>query len=82
MARRAPSGELTEPKDHDPARGDHPPPIEDDIFEEAKFVGKTYSASREWNDWSVSAREDFWSIAQDILGVPDERQTPMPDKYA
>jgi hypothetical protein len=52
---------------------------EETIFEQAKVVAKSYDPVREWEEWSVNAREDFWEIACEDLNLP---VTPLPDEYA
>lgn len=61
-------------------------PNEREIYEAAKDAADSYALSygekREWADWSLSAREDFWSMGQDCYGIPHGEQTPLPDAYA
>jgi hypothetical protein len=59
---------------------------EEEVFENAKFVADDfnlmYGTQLKWEEWGVSARDDFWSIAQDMLDTPKDKRISLPDKYA
>jgi hypothetical protein len=61
----------------------------EEIFQEALGVAGAYFLSysnrrddlRKWSGWGSGAKEDFWSIAQDTLEIPDDQRVTMPDEF-